>query len=255
MKQVQEAHEAKLKRAWQAHEEELERTRVAHENSEQELTQKVSQLEGRVTEERERYKALWHLNCMQLAEYDEMITCKEEEIQTLKEKINALEAHLGSPLLLETGHEGYVNMSAPSHTECTMKGVSREAVVPVSHLGCSPAHTPPVASQSETMNSNMAMTRYRAPNQGLISHLAGQGIKRKVQGLVMLLCQTKRNSPPILPKPPMSSTKPLCRWSASALYQHFGFLSTNLYWPLLVLTPLLFLNQNVCYYSVGKTQK
>lgn len=146
LKRVQEAHEAELEHAWQAHEEELERTWVAHENSGQELTQKVSQLEGRVTEERERYKALWHLNCTQLAEYDEMIACKEEEIQTLKEKINGLEAHLGNPLLLETGHGGYVNMSAPSHTECTMRGVTREAVVPVSHPGCGPAHTPPVAS-------------------------------------------------------------------------------------------------------------
>lgn len=40
-----------------------------------------------------------------------------------------------------------------------------------------------------------------------------------------------------------------------SLYQHFGSLPNNLYWPLLMLTPLLFLNQNVCYYSVSKTQK
>jgi len=41
------------------------------------------------------------------------------------------------------------------------------------------------------MNGNTAMRRYRALNEGTTSH----GVKRKVQGLVMLLCQTRKNFP------------------------------------------------------------
>lgn len=37
-------------------------------------------------------------------------------------------------------------MPAPSHTECMVRGVSREAVVPMLHPGRGPAHTSPVAS-------------------------------------------------------------------------------------------------------------
>ena len=56
------------------------------------LQQEVSQLEERVRGERERYSALWRMNCERLLEHDEIIATKEEENDRLRAHIAELEA-------------------------------------------------------------------------------------------------------------------------------------------------------------------
>ena len=55
----------------------------------QQLEEEVRVFQERVREEREKYNALWRMNCEQLVEYDEVIGVKEEVIAA---RIVALEA-------------------------------------------------------------------------------------------------------------------------------------------------------------------
>ena len=59
----------------------------------QERTQEeVSQLKEKVRSEKERYSALWRMNCERLIEYDESLAERDEEIASLKARIAELEA-------------------------------------------------------------------------------------------------------------------------------------------------------------------
>ena len=96
----------------------------------QKLTGEVSHLEEKVIGEKERYSVLWRLNCVQLQEHDEALASKDEEIMALRARVGVLEAHGRS--------------EPPPRSEDERGGdVHREAVVPVSHPGRGPAHSPP----------------------------------------------------------------------------------------------------------------
>ena len=56
------------------------------------LLLEVGSLSERIVREKDKYKELWRHNCEQLAEYDAVLADKEEEIETLKRRIAALEA-------------------------------------------------------------------------------------------------------------------------------------------------------------------
>ena len=71
---------------------ELERVQLRAAEEATRLQQEVSQLRGSVRSERERYSALWRMNCERLAEFDEIIATKEEENDRLRSRIAELEA-------------------------------------------------------------------------------------------------------------------------------------------------------------------
>lgn len=87
---------------------ELEAELESRKHAEEHLTAEVSRLNDKVREEKEKYTTLWRLNCAQLAEYDEALACKDEEIHALTTKVDGLEARLeretrGRAVLATTG--------------------------------------------------------------------------------------------------------------------------------------------------------
>lgn len=58
------------------------------------LEEEVRKLTSKLGKEREKYRALWCANCEQLAESDELIVSKDEDIQVLKDTVSSLETEL-----------------------------------------------------------------------------------------------------------------------------------------------------------------
>ena len=60
------------------------------------LAAEVSQLKERVRGEREKYSALWRMNCDRLVDHDSVMLAKEKEIDKLRARIEELEADSGA---------------------------------------------------------------------------------------------------------------------------------------------------------------
>ena len=73
------------------------------------LREEVSRLEEKVERERERYSALWRMNCERLVEHDLVITGKDEEIDKLRAYVKELEAKARSSV--------HVRVSTPVSVE------------------------------------------------------------------------------------------------------------------------------------------
>ena len=61
------------------------------------LAAEVSELKGGLQKQKDRVKELWKLNCEQLAEHDSMITAKDEEIASLRARLEGLVVEGHSP--------------------------------------------------------------------------------------------------------------------------------------------------------------
>ena len=117
-------------------EEELEREKDNQERMVQQLTETVSQLEEKVKGEKEKYCMLWRLNCVQLQEHDEALASKDEEIITLRARVEALEdPGRGEP--------------PPRSVRGLSGGVHWEAVVSVSDPGRGPTYPSPSTVHEE----------------------------------------------------------------------------------------------------------
>ena len=66
---------------------EIEQLQEANAAESLRLQEEVSGLEERVKREKEKYSALWRMNCERLAEHDHMISTKDEEITRLKSRV------------------------------------------------------------------------------------------------------------------------------------------------------------------------
>ena len=66
------------------------------------LEEEVRNLSGRLREEKDKYNALWRMNCDQLCEHDEVITAKEEELLSLGAQLAALGGGLHLPQVMES---------------------------------------------------------------------------------------------------------------------------------------------------------
>lgn len=80
-----------LESAWE-HECELEQELMRRQRNHEQLTEEVRVLNDKVKEGREKYAALWHINCEQLSEYDEGIAPKDEENQALRARVESMES-------------------------------------------------------------------------------------------------------------------------------------------------------------------
>ena len=60
---------------------EIEKLQEANAVESLRLQEEVSGLEERVKREKEKYSALWRMNCERLAEHDHMISTKDEEMK------------------------------------------------------------------------------------------------------------------------------------------------------------------------------
>ena len=74
---------------------ETELNRLMEENTV--LQEEVSGLRDGMEEARRKYKELWRMNCEQLAEHDVSLAAKEDEVESLKERIAELEARGALP--------------------------------------------------------------------------------------------------------------------------------------------------------------
>ena len=71
------------------------------------LMEEVKVLSVKVKEERDKNRALWRLHCEKLAEYDEQITTKEEEVAALERRIAASGAAAHEPPHTAPGHNAF----------------------------------------------------------------------------------------------------------------------------------------------------
>ena len=132
MRQLQSAlgHECEMKL-------ELERVREDHERE-------VSELNSKIREGKEKYTALWCMNCEQLSEYDEAIASRDEELQVLRTHVEGLEAHSTHEY---APHESNTRDGSTAGVgKCVGRDVIEGAVVPVSDPGHDLTHPLPLTS-------------------------------------------------------------------------------------------------------------
>ena len=125
-------------------ESELEQMRQRSELAAEEnatLSEEVSVVRGKVRQEKDKHTALWRMNCEQLAEYDEAITSKDGETEALRGRVEMLETHPGSELVLGPVHGGGTRDKGRSGVgELVHRAGVGGAVVPVSTLAATPHH-------------------------------------------------------------------------------------------------------------------
>lgn len=118
--------------------EELEKTRESYERALEVKDQVVSDLTDKVKHEKER--TLWRMNCQQLADYDENMASRDEELRALRDKVAVLEGKSGGPA--RSSSAGVI----PAHGDRTVdrgdRAVDRGAVVSVSDPGRDPVRSP-----------------------------------------------------------------------------------------------------------------
>ena len=95
---------------------ELERVQGLAAEESSRLQAEVSQLSERVKREKEKYSALWRMNCDRLLEHDNSMLAKEHEIDTLKARIVELETVSITRMPErhpDTGHSGVSHRTEP----------------------------------------------------------------------------------------------------------------------------------------------
>jgi len=88
------------------------------------LKEAVSRLEGMLKKETERVGEMWRMNCAQVYAFDEAITAKDSEIETLRAKVDELQAPPGSPPMDSTAtvpeRRPFIHPPMPgTHTDIT----------------------------------------------------------------------------------------------------------------------------------------
>ena len=112
----------------------------------------VSRLEERVRREKEKYSALWRMNCDRLIEHDSLITTKDGEIERLKACIRDLE---------EKTRDGVPAVEAPTtHTDPVLPPTAVGSE-PVTHSGTSApvVVAPPVAPSATSSTAILPGSR------------------------------------------------------------------------------------------------
>ena len=107
------------------------------------LEEEVRVQRDKIGEERDKYRALWRMNCEQLQDYDQMLANKDENIAVLERRIAALEA-------------------APRVEVVTPHAVSRHSA---SSIASAP-HSTPACVRRETKASDDVMRGASSPHVG-----------------------------------------------------------------------------------------
>ena len=168
MRQLESAldHECEMKL-------ELERMQEDHECE-------VSELNSKIREGKEKYTALWHMNCEQLSEYDEAIASKDEELQVLRARVEGLEAHSTYECAL---HESDLrDGSTAGIGKHVGRDVTEGAVVPVSDPSQDLTHplplTFPVGEGGVPPSHATSSPRVGRAGAPPVTLLGGRGLRR-----------------------------------------------------------------------------
>ena len=123
------------------------------------VAEEVSRLNDKVKEEKDKYMALWRMNCEQLSEYDEAMASRDEELQALRGRVEMLEAYPRSGTPPRPVHDGSTGMHISDATGHAGRGVAGVAVVPVSDPGRDLSH--PLPSAPHTRGGAWSVGRHR----------------------------------------------------------------------------------------------
>ena len=111
------------------------------------LRSQMSELHGKLEDEKRKYRDMWRVSCEQLAEYDILITEKDGEIVSLRARVTELESHTPT-----VGHSPHTRHDS-AHAE-TSTATSASVSVRVE---------PPLAPASSRLRVPTAHRRGKAP--------------------------------------------------------------------------------------------